>query len=739
MKFYPMSMHLHSIHQPGASMEGHMYNAKTLGMQYIRYTDHDTRTGRKCVPVTSFDFGKGLMKYNDFKNEVVAWEIIGNPICELQEGALTVRASGEGKGDGIYFYSTDKRHTTALLSDVKLTFDFDYECDEDSRIIFDVTLSQRPPEHKEAHYRYVIGKIAENLPPYYVEVEMPKKENGAYLFNLTTDIGNDERVGGLDNVFATINIIVEKNAVITLKRFEIETKYGFNDLILRQRALAEKIGEKYGIKPFVTTEISGAGQHKNCFTSSVPVINYEERGYSVTEEEAVEHILSHGGIFSYNHPFEATKYKGQDFTREDIERIIAYEIEHLSEKKVYGATLMEVGFPEGRGYFTLNDYLRLWDALSLRGIFITGDGDSDSHYSDRGWFKGNNFASWIGVDDKLEFPIAEEEFTLAMKRGNVYMGDPVFLKGEVEFSSEDRPMGSVVRTDESFSNVFIGIKDIKAGSTVRAIFDGECLFEEKMEADGDYERSYTIGPSENVSFTRIELYNPDGRCIMLTNPIYYVKGLYRGFVPVERAAYFGSKRHAFDEERMTCDFKEEIDLPDWLNSTEGKILLHIGDTESYRYPFYKKLFELVKPDVILHTGDMADEVKAGRMSEVREEYLYKIASLCDMMKDSGAEIYIVPGNNDIREEINKLLPEAKVLKNNDIITVDGVECRVGHEVKSITYNKKWAFYGHGYTGETWKYEDNDPEKECRFNSCTGAFIISVAEGKYHKVALPKIK
>ena len=739
MKYYPMHMHLHSVHQPGASMESHMFNAKTLGMQYIHYTDHDTRTGRKSIPVTHFDFSRGEMKYYDTKKSSVSWEPIGAPICNAEPGLLTVSNSGSTKAEGIYFVSSEKRHTWALLSEVTLTLGFDYDIDEESRVIIDIKLSQRPPDHIEAHYRYVIGKLSDELPPHTVEVPLAIAPDGIYRLNLTEDIGKEESIGGLDNAFSTIEIIVEKNATVRLRRFEIENKYGFNDVIVRQRALAEKIGEKYGVKPFVTTEISGAGQHKNCFTSSVPVINYEERNYNVSEEEAVEHILSHGGVFSYNHPFEANKYKGRDYTREEVEEIVAYESEHLSSKNVYGATLMEVGFPGGRGFFTFNDYLRLWDNLSMRGVFITGEGDSDSHYSDKAWFNRNNFASWIGVDESLTFPIPEESFIEAMKAGNVYMGDPVFLKGEVDFSSEGRPMGSVIRFDGKELCASVKICEVKAGWKVRAIFNGEPLFEDVVSADGDYEKKYTVNPSAPISFTRIEMFNSEGRCILLTNPIYYVENQYRGKVARERAAYFGYPRHAYDEERMNRDFAEEIKLPEWLGKTEGKTILHIGDTESYRYPFYKKLFSLVKPDVIIHTGDMSDEVKAGRMSEVGEEYIYKIKNMCRLLSESGAEIYIVPGNNDIKEEIEKLIPKAKILKNNDIVTIDGVECRVGHEVDSITYNKKWAFYGHGFTGERWSYEDNDPEVECRFNACNGAFILSVKEGKYHKVPLPKIK
>ncbi len=148
MKYYPMAMHLHSCHQPGASMESHIYNAKQLGMSYIHFTDHDTRTGRKQVPVTEFDFSRGLLKYEDAKGNYLAWENVGDPICCFEDNALKITAGN--KPAGIRFVSSGKRHTAALLSGITITLGFDYECDENSRIIFDITLSQRPPEHKEA-------------------------------------------------------------------------------------------------------------------------------------------------------------------------------------------------------------------------------------------------------------------------------------------------------------------------------------------------------------------------------------------------------------------------------------------------------------------------------------------------------------------------------------------------------------------------------------------------------------
>ena len=40
-------MHIHSIYEPGASMEGHMYFAKLQGMKHIWFTEHDIFWNKK--------------------------------------------------------------------------------------------------------------------------------------------------------------------------------------------------------------------------------------------------------------------------------------------------------------------------------------------------------------------------------------------------------------------------------------------------------------------------------------------------------------------------------------------------------------------------------------------------------------------------------------------------------------------------------------------------------------------
>ena len=139
----------------------------------------------------------------------------------------------------------------------------------------------------------------------------------------------------------------------------------------------------------------------------------------------------------------------------------------------------------------------------------------------------------------------------------------------------------------------------------------------------------------------------------------------------------------FDTEAMEKEFAGEITLPDWVSSIKRRIL-HIGDTESQSYPFFRALIKAVKPHVIIHTGDVADEVKVGRIPSTREEYLHKIKVMCDMMASSGAEeLIVVPGNNDLECEIAALLPTARIVKAGKTVTIDGVECQLSHSAAKI--------------------------------------------------------
>ena len=200
-----------------------------------------------------------------------------------------------------------------------------------------------------------------------------------------------------------------------------------------------------------------------------------------------------------------------------------------------------------------------------------------------------------------------------------------------------------------------------------------------------------------------------------------------------------ASREASEREYFNTPYEGKIELPEGIDCIKGVKILHIGDTESSHYPYFKKLISEVKPDIIIHTGDTADEVKVGRIQGTRYEYREKIKFILNCLDESGARIIFVPGNNDVVDDVREFLPRAEIYPENTVITLDGEECRIGHMVMHMTFDKKWSFYGHGFTGETWEYSMNKSGGECRFNVSYGSFVCSISENKFFLIPNPKIE
>jgi len=207
-------------------------------------------------------------------------------------------------------------------------------------------------------------------------------------------------------------------------------------------------------------------------------------------------------------------------------------------------------------------------------------------------------------------------------------------------------------------------------------------------------------------------------------------------IPYELTTSNYLTREEFDKNYFDEPYAADIDIPEGAETIKGQKILHIGDTDSYYYPYYIKLIKTIKPDIIIHTGDTADEVKVGRIPGTRFEYLSKIRIILDAMRESGARLIIVPGNNDLPDEILKIVPQAEVYPVNTELTIDGVECRVGHQVMKMTFDKNWHFYGHGLTGEEWSYDKNVEGGHCRFNATWGSFVCCLSENKFFILPRP---
>lgn len=204
------------------------------------------------------------------------------------------------------------------------------------------------------------------------------------------------------------------------------------------------------------------------------------------------------------------------------------------------------------------------------------------------------------------------------------------------------------------------------------------------------------------------------------------------FIPYEMTTLEEKAKEEVDLAYIASAYEEEIELPD-LSAFTGERVLHIGDTESNTYPFYRKLIELVKPDVIVHTGDFADEVKIGRHPEYRYEYAVKTKAIIEIMRASGARLIFAVGNHDVYEVLQELAPDAEIFPTTDEVVISGVPCRIGHRPVDMIFDRQYCLYGHGAAKDGWRYGLNIPGEHCRFNVAYGSYFYDLKKNLFARI------
>jgi len=134
-----------------------------------------------------------------------------------------------------------------------------------------------------------------------------------------------------------------------------------------------------------------------------------------------------------------------------------------------------------------------------------------------------------------------------------------------------------------------------------------------------------------------------------------------------------------------------------LESREARIM-HISDTPDNTYPFILNLIEKSRPDYIIHTGDLVDNIKLERKPELKERYAERVKELLDILENSGAEVYIVPGNEDNEDVLKKLVRKARIIKPGEIIEINNVKLALAHDPNQLNPPKDVDFilYGHNF-------------------------------------------
>ncbi|HIP88598.1 MAG TPA: metallophosphoesterase [Thermococcus paralvinellae] len=131
------------------------------------------------------------------------------------------------------------------------------------------------------------------------------------------------------------------------------------------------------------------------------------------------------------------------------------------------------------------------------------------------------------------------------------------------------------------------------------------------------------------------------------------------------------------------NFLRRNGLPEILLDNNEHKIMHISDTPDNIYPFILNLIEKVRPEYIIHTGDLVDNIKLERRPELKDRYESSLKKLLSILENSGAGIYIVPGNEDDIEILRRNIRISRIVSPGSVVEIEGVKLALGHDYRDV--------------------------------------------------------
>ncbi|HWR61743.1 MAG TPA: metallophosphoesterase [Clostridia bacterium] len=184
--------------------------------------------------------------------------------------------------------------------------------------------------------------------------------------------------------------------------------------------------------------------------------------------------------------------------------------------------------------------------------------------------------------------------------------------------------------------------------------------------------------------------------------------------------------------RFFCEIVGKLYIPPDLYRSEEKKLLHISDTPSCFYSELKRLIELLKPDYIVHTGDMVDNIKLQLYPTSSCEHEKWIKRLAAILEPSGAEILLALGNHDDYDIVSRHFERSRIITGAETIEIEGLSFRVSHFPEGVREKpSRYNLFGHNLELETGCIDD-----KLYFNGISYINIIGLESGECTSLCYP---
>ena len=312
----------------------------------------------------------------------------------------------------------------------------------------------------------------------------------------------------------------------------------------RQREVIERVAPEYpALVQLQGVEVSYLHPHLNEFSLGTELFDYdrlaeasgllnERREVSQADlrtplsRAVVEAAHARGGLVSFNH-FLGTDPDGSkpERPREDV---LAEMLEH----RLFGADLLEVGYRD-RGGHPIRDHLWVWDQLALEGgVRPVGIGVSDHHGGPDRWrAMPNNFVTWIPAGAPTKAELIE-----GLRSGRVFFGDLTAFDGTLSLeTARGWHMGQIVLSDRREAQLEVSVEGLSATDRVILVESGELA--RVRDADGaSFHSKERLELPGRGGFARVECFARDGRALVFSNPIHFVREVPAGGLDPARGA-----------------------------------------------------------------------------------------------------------------------------------------------------------------------------------------------------------
>lgn len=291
-------------------------------------------------------------------------------------------------------------------------------------------------------------------------------------------------------------------------------------------------------------EISGFGStHINWFGGTPVLADYTgvtSQNYQAFLRQQVAVIHANGGVASYNHPFGSNAGPLLSLANQDS-KVSQVAAARLADN-LLDCDIMEVGYPL-RGGCDLAHHLALWDVLSRNGRFTTGNGVSDDHFGENWLRPQNNWYTsvWAPTD-------GEADLVTALSAGRAWTGSLSRFRGMLDLVADAAcPMGSVSVSQvaqRQLQVIAIGVPTGGSVQVIRGVVDyagstpNSSLYA-SYPASALSNGSITLGVDTSSScFLRTQVLDSTGAVIAVSNPIWLLLAAPPGGIPAARACSY---------------------------------------------------------------------------------------------------------------------------------------------------------------------------------------------------------